>query len=112
MSVKIKNELRLSKTMNFGTRNCVVLCTLNIKFLNGWHVKPDCYAYNCVRIIYLTQSRNMLKGKKNAVMHEGKLLNQNCVVLTYTGAFNNYVDKKRGRRASQKSTLVHPGGGA
>ena len=26
------------------------------------------------------------------------------------GAFNNYVDKKRGRGVSQKSTLVHPGG--
>ena len=27
------------------------------------------------------------------------------------GAFNNYVDKKRGRGVSQKSTLVHSGGG-
>ena len=29
---------------------------------------------------------------------------------SYMGAFNNYVDKKRGRGVSQKSTLVHPGG--
>ena len=27
------------------------------------------------------------------------------------GAFNNYVDKKRGRGVSQKSTLVHSEGG-
>ena len=27
------------------------------------------------------------------------------------GSFNNYVDKKRGRGVSKKSTLVHPGEG-
>ena len=29
---------------------------------------------------YLTQSKNMLIGKKNVVMHQSKLLNQNSVV--------------------------------
>ena len=60
MFIKMKNELRLSKTMNFGTRNCVVLiCTLNM------------YKQAATTVLgsYLTQSKNMLKGKKIAVIH-------------------------------------------
>ena len=61
--IKIKNELRLSKTMNFGTRNCVVLiCTLNIKFLTG--MLNQTATHTTVLGTYLTQSTNMLKGKK------------------------------------------------
>ena len=57
MSIQIKNELR------FGTRNCVVLiCTLNIKFLNGMLNLTS--MRTTVLGSYLTESRNMLKGKK------------------------------------------------
>ena len=65
MFIKMKNELRLSKTMNFGTRNCVVLiCTLNLKYLNGMLNLQACGLSATVLGSYLTQSRNMLKGDK------------------------------------------------
>ena len=33
-----------------------------------------------------------------------------CKIIGHKGSFNNYVDKKKGRGVSKKSTLVHPGG--
>ena len=39
--------------------------------------------------------------------HDSPLGRKTC--SSRKGAFNNYVDKKRGRGVSQKSTLVNPG---